>query len=101
MRGSDRHRYQAVGGRAARRGRTLFAGSFAPRSLFEEAGQVTIPLQILLQWDDDGNDRQLALDLFDAFGSQEKSLHANLGGHTGVPSFEIDAGAQFFARHLN
>ena len=26
-----------------------------------------------------------ALDLFDAFGSTEKTLHANMGGHTGVP----------------
>ena len=30
----------------------LFAGSFVPRALFEEARQVTIPLQVLLQWDD-------------------------------------------------
>jgi hypothetical protein len=78
----------------------LFAGSFVPATVFEEARQVTIPLQVLLQWDDEGNDRQSALDLFDAFGSEEKTLHANLGGHTGVPSFEIDAGARFFARHL-
>ena len=78
----------------------LFAGSFVPSTMFEEARQVTIPLQVLLQWDDEGNDRQSALDLFDAFGSREKTLHANLGGHTGVPSFELDAGARFFARHL-
>jgi len=79
----------------------LFAGSFVPRTMFEEARQVTIPLQVLLQWDDEGNDRQMALDLFDAFGSKEKTLHANLGGHTGVPSFELDASARFFARHLS
>lgn len=79
----------------------LFAGSFVPRAMFEEARQVTIPLHVLLQWDDEGNDRQMALDLFDAFGSTEKTLHANLGGHTGVPSFEADASAQFFARHLS
>ncbi|MFE5480981.1 alpha/beta hydrolase [Streptomyces sp. NPDC056527] len=78
----------------------FFAGSFVPRSMFEEARQVTIPLQVLLQWDDEGNDRQAALDLFDAFGSKEKTLHANMGGHTGVPQFELDAGARFFARHL-
>jgi dienelactone hydrolase len=78
----------------------LFAGSFVPRTLFEEARQVTIPLQVLLQWDDEGNDRQLALDLFDAFGSKEKTLHANMGGHTGVPQFEGDNGNRFFARHL-
>ncbi|GHF87801.1 dienelactone hydrolase [Amycolatopsis bartoniae] len=78
----------------------LFAGSFVPRSMFEEARQVGIPLLVLLQWDDEGNDRQAALDLFDAFGSKEKTLHANLGGHTGVPQFEGDDGGRFFARHL-
>jgi dienelactone hydrolase len=78
----------------------LFAGSYVPRAVFEEARQVTIPLQVLLQWDDEGNDRQLALDLFDAFGSAEKTLHANTGGHTGVPQFEADAGNRFFTRHL-
>ena len=79
----------------------LFAGSFVPRTMFEEARQVTIPLQVLLQWDDEGNDRQMALDLFDAFGSKEKSLHANMGGHAGVPQFEGEAGNRFFARHLS
>jgi len=79
----------------------FFAGSFVPAILFEEARQVTIPLQFLLQWDDEGNDRQSALDLFDAFGSKEKTLHANLGGHAGVPQFEVDDGARFFARHLS
>jgi hypothetical protein len=78
----------------------LFAGSYVPRSLFEEARQVTIPLQVLLQWDDEGNDRQLALDVFDAFGTKEKTLHANMGGHTGIPRFEGDDGNRFFARHL-
>jgi hypothetical protein len=78
----------------------LFAGSYVPRTLFEEARRVTVPLQVLLQWDDEGNDRQRALELFDAFGTREKTLHANMGGHTGVPRFEADAGARFFARHL-
>ncbi|MFF0454578.1 dienelactone hydrolase family protein [Nocardia africana] len=78
----------------------LFAGSFVPRSMFDEARQVTIPLLVLLQWDDEGNDRQQALGLFDAFGSKEKTLHANMGGHTGVPQFEGDDGNRFFARHL-
>lgn len=78
----------------------LFAGSFVPRSIVEEARRVTIPLQVLLQWDDEGNDRRLALDLFDAFGSAEKTLHANMGGHLGVPQFEGDDGNRFVARHL-
>ncbi|MGW9251668.1 dienelactone hydrolase family protein [Streptomyces albidoflavus] len=78
----------------------LFAGSFVPRAVFEEARQLTVPLHVLLQWNDEGNDRQAALDLFDAFGSAEKTLHANMGGHTGVPSFAGDAAARFFTRHL-
>lgn len=78
----------------------LFAGSFVPRLTFEEARQVSIPLLVLLQWDDEGNDRQMALNLFDAFGSKQKTLHANMGGHTGVPHYEGDDGNRFFARHL-
>ncbi|EON31520.1 hypothetical protein GTC6_16832 [Gordonia terrae C-6] len=79
----------------------LFAGSFIPRAILDEARRVTIPLHVLLQWDDEHNDRQAALDLFDAFGSTEKSLHANMGGHTGVPTYAGDAAAGFFVRHLS
>jgi dienelactone hydrolase len=79
----------------------LFAGSFVPRTMFEEARQVTVPLHVLLQWDDEGNDRQAALDLFDAFGAKEKTLHANMGGHTGVPQHAGEAAARFFTRHLS
>jgi hypothetical protein len=78
----------------------LFAGSYVPRAILEEARQVTIPLHVLLQWDDEGNDRQMALDLFDAFGSTDKTLNANMGGHTGVPQAAGDAAARFFTRHL-
>ncbi|KJS59746.1 hypothetical protein [Streptomyces rubellomurinus] len=79
----------------------LFAGSLVPRAIVEEARQVSIPLHVLLQWDDEGNDRQASLELFDAFGSKEKTLHANMGGHTGVPRFAGEDAAGFFARHLN
>lgn len=78
----------------------LFAGSFVPRSMFDEARQVAIPLHVLLQWDDEGNDREQSLELFDTFGSEEKSLHANMGGHTGVPPWVGDSANRFFARHL-
>jgi hypothetical protein len=33
-----------------------------------------------VQWDDEANDRQMALDLFDAFGSGEKTSHATRVG---------------------
>jgi len=78
----------------------LFAGSYVPADMIEEARNVTIPVHVLLQWDDRGNDRQMALDLFDAIGSTEKTLQANLGGHTGVPPHAGDEAARFFARHL-
>ncbi|MFJ4950989.1 dienelactone hydrolase family protein [Streptomyces sp. NPDC088760] len=78
----------------------FFAGGFVPRAQREEARQTTIPLLFLLQWDDEGNPRQWALDLFDAFGTKEKTLHANMGGHAGTPWFEVDDGDRFFGRHL-
>ena len=78
----------------------LFAGSYVPRATIEEARRVTIPLPVLLQWDDRGNDRQMALDLFDAFGSKEKTLQANMGGHTGIPPHAAEDAGRFFLRHL-
>ncbi|KJC64664.1 hypothetical protein [Agreia bicolorata] len=91
-------RLAAIDSRIAAAG--LFAGSYVPRTTMEEARRVTIPLHVLLQWDDEGNDRGMALDLFDAFASTEKSLYANMGGHTGLPQFAGDDAARFFARHL-
>jgi len=78
----------------------FFGQGLVPGTLREEARQVAVPLQFLLQWDDEGMERQPVLDLFDAFGSREKTLHANLGGHAGTPWFEVDDAARFFVRHL-
>ncbi|ALN14381.1 dienelactone hydrolase family protein [Acidipropionibacterium acidipropionici] len=78
----------------------LFAGSFVPRRILAEARAVTVPVLMLLQWDDEHNDRRAALDLFDALGSAEKTLHANTGGHTGVPRFEGESTNRLFTRHL-
>ena len=78
----------------------FFAGGYVPRAQREEARQVAIPLLLLLQWDDEGNPRQRALDLFDAFGTREKTLHANPGGHTGTPWFELEDTNGFFGRHV-
>ncbi|MET8954275.1 alpha/beta hydrolase [Streptomyces sp. NPDC004393] len=78
----------------------FFGQGFVPGNLREEARRVTLPLQFLMQWDDEGMERQPTLDMFDALGSKEKTLHANLGGHAGTPWFEVDDGARFFTRHL-
>jgi len=74
-------RLAAIDARIAATG--VFAGSFIPRQIIEEARSVTVPVHMLLQWDDEGNDRQRALDLFDAFGSPTKTLEANMGGAHG------------------
>jgi dienelactone hydrolase len=64
------------------------------------ASRITIPIEFLLQWDDELVPRQECLALFDAFASAEKTLHANSGQHTNVPRFELDSSERFFARHL-
>ncbi len=68
--------------------------------LIDAAARITIPVEFLLQWDDEQNPRESVMKLFDALGSREKTLHANPGGHFRVPSFEIDSSVRFFARHL-
>jgi dienelactone hydrolase len=64
------------------------------------AAGVTVPVQFLMQWDDERVPRQEALALFDALASGEKTLHANPGKHADVPAFEADSALRFFARHL-
>ena len=64
------------------------------------AARITAPVEFALQWDDEFVPRESALALFDAFGSTEKTLHANRGGHLALPRFEIDSTVRFFARHL-
>ena len=68
--------------------------------LTEAAARVTVPLEFLLQWDDELVPRDSGLALFDAFASREKTLHANPGRHVGVPAFELESAERFFARHL-
>jgi dienelactone hydrolase len=68
--------------------------------LTDAAARITIPVEFVLQWDDEGNPRESVMRLFDALGSAEKTLHANPGSHFRVPSFEIDSSVRFFARHL-
>ena len=69
-------------------------------TLAEAASRITVPLEFVLQWDDEHIPRESGLALFDAFASKEKTLHANAGGHTEVPRFEADSAVRFLARHL-
>jgi pimeloyl-ACP methyl ester carboxylesterase len=70
------------------------------QSLAATAARLTIPVEFLLQWDDELVPREAGLTLFGAFGSREKTLHANPGRHGEVPGFELESSARFFARHL-
>jgi pimeloyl-ACP methyl ester carboxylesterase len=69
-------------------------------TLAEAAARVTVPVEFLLQWDDELVPRDSGLALFDAFASRKKTLHANPGRHAGVPAFELDSSERFFTRHL-
>ncbi|MEU5564841.1 dienelactone hydrolase family protein [Micromonospora musae] len=66
----------------------------------EAAARVTVPVEFLVQWDDERVPRAQSLALFDALASAEKTLHANPGRHAEIPEFELDSTLRFFARHL-
>ncbi|MEU2157408.1 alpha/beta hydrolase [Streptomyces sp. NPDC019396] len=66
----------------------------------DAAARITVPVEFLVQWDDERVPRDHCLALFDALASVEKTLHANPGKHGEVPAFELDSAVRFFARHL-
>lgn len=71
-----------------------------PGTFAEAAAAITVPVEFVFQWDDELADRDAGLALFDAFGSAEKTMHINPGGHLGIPMFERAGWERFFARHL-
>ncbi|MFF2364087.1 alpha/beta hydrolase family protein [Streptomyces sp. NPDC058122] len=75
-------------------------GMMWPDALFEAARRITVPIEFVLQWDDERVPREACLALFDAFASKEKTLHANTGDHVRFPMFEVDSSVRFLARHL-
>lgn len=66
----------------------------------EAARRIQIPVQFVFQWDDAVAAREHGIALFEAFGSKEKSMHINPGGHLDIPAYERPAWAAFFGRHL-
>jgi dienelactone hydrolase len=64
------------------------------------ARSLRIPILFLFQWDDELITRDSGLALFDAIGSNDKTLHVNPGGHVEVPVFENDSAESFFVHHL-
>lgn len=53
------------------------------------ATQITVPVEFMLQWDDEHIPRRSGLALFDAFASREKTLHANAGRHKELPKVRV------------
>ncbi|MGW6566505.1 dienelactone hydrolase family protein [Streptomyces sp. NPDC054975] len=82
------------------RAAVLGLGGAAAPDAAEVASRVTVPVEFLVQWDDERVPREQSLALFDALGSREKTLHANPGPHGEIPGHEIDSAVRFFGRHL-
>lgn len=80
--------------------RAAVFGLAGHEALAGAAARITVPVEFLLQWDDEQVSRESGLALFGAFGSAEKTLHANPGRHGAVPRFEVDSAERFFTRHL-
>jgi pimeloyl-ACP methyl ester carboxylesterase len=72
----------------------------ANQAMAEAARSITIPVEFTLQSDDELVERGAGVALFDAFGSTEKTMHINPGGHLGIPFFEASSWERFFTRHL-
>jgi len=75
-------------------------GLMGHETMAAPAALITVPVQFVLQWDDEIVPRESGLTLFGAIGSTEKTLHANPGCHGDTPGFEFDDAERFFARHL-
>ena len=81
--------------------RAAVLGLLGVHGLAKDAARITVPVQFLVQWDDQMVRRDQGLALFDALASAQKTLHANPGKHGDVPSFEVDSSLRFFTRHLS
>jgi dienelactone hydrolase len=66
----------------------------------DAASRITVPVRFLVQWDDERVPREQSLALYDALASEQKSLHANPGGHGELPPSELDDALSFFTRYL-
>jgi dienelactone hydrolase len=64
------------------------------------ANAIKIPVEFVFQWEDAVAPREHGIALFNAFGSAEKTMHINPGGHMDIPSFEGASWERFFVRHL-
>lgn len=66
-----------------------------------DAPRVRCPVLFLVQWSDELFARETAFELFDALGTDRKTLHANPGTHGEVPNHEFAATIAFLAHRLS
>ncbi len=67
----------------------------------QTARAITIPVLFLYQSDDELMTRESGLALWDALGSERKTMHINPGGHVAIPRFEQqDAALAFYQANL-
>jgi pimeloyl-ACP methyl ester carboxylesterase len=65
------------------------------------AARIQVPVEYVMQWNDELVSRESSFALFDALGTRDKSLHAHPGGHMArLPESEIESWQRFFRRHL-
>ena len=79
-------------------GAAVFGGVYASDELLAAARRVSVPVEVLLPWDDSELDRESGLAVFHAFASAYKTLQIVPGDHFRVPQELVDT--RFFARHL-
>jgi pimeloyl-ACP methyl ester carboxylesterase len=82
----------------------LGLASTVPRPGYDDyrgwARSLTVPLLFLCQRHDGGHPVERAMEMFDLFGSTDKTMHVNPGPHVAVPRFERLESERFFERHL-
>jgi dienelactone hydrolase len=72
----------------------------AERSVAAAAAAVRVPVEFVLQWEDEIVPRDAGIALFNAIAAAEKSLHVNPGKHVEVPAYERASWERFYQRHL-
>lgn len=69
-------------------------------SIAAAAARVSVPVEFVLQWEDEIVPREAGIAMFNAIAAREKSLHVNPGKHVEVPNHERDSWERFYQRHL-
>jgi dienelactone hydrolase len=75
-------------------------GTTVPKGFGDGARKIKAPLIFVFQRDDALMTLKNGTDLYDAFGSKEKTMHINPGGHTEIPVSERQVWKPFFVNHL-